>query len=174
MAEMDYASVLDYLLKNGGQYLDRGIAARTGIQNNQANQTAYNNANTGLADTSGALKGQMTSLAGMYGQDSPYAQALREQLQRKDAAAGRRSQYGAREVNLQAELAKMQPQVSNAMSQLGHQMQGINKQAMDNNLMSNKQSAEIANTKRNVLTGGGFNQYASQGGQSCLVVEGWY
>jgi hypothetical protein len=50
---------------------------------------------------------QIGSLSGMYGQGSPYAQALRQQLERRDAAAGRRSQYGPREVELQAQLARM-------------------------------------------------------------------
>ena len=52
------------------------------------------------------------TLGGLYGQDSPYAQALREQLARKDAAAGRRSQYGPREVELQAKLANMYAQTA--------------------------------------------------------------
>lgn len=53
------------------------------------------------------LKGQIGTLQGMYGQGSPYAQALRQQLERRDAAGGRRSQYGPREVELQAQLARM-------------------------------------------------------------------
>jgi hypothetical protein len=47
------------------------------------------------------------SLESLYGPDSPYAAQLRQQLERKDAAAGRRSQYGPREVELQARLADM-------------------------------------------------------------------
>ena len=41
------------------------------------------------------------------GQNSSYMKAMREQLARKDAQAGRRSQYGPREVELQAKLAEM-------------------------------------------------------------------
>lgn len=48
---------------------------------------------------------QASTLANMYGQNSPYAAAMRQQLDRRDAAAGRRSQYGPREVELQAALA---------------------------------------------------------------------
>lgn len=51
------------------------------------------------------LEQQAATLASLYGPTSPYAQALREQLARRDAAAGRRSQYGPREVELQAKLA---------------------------------------------------------------------
>lgn len=54
----------------------------------------------------------MKSLQGMMdqakvGPDSPYAKQLREELMRKDAAAGRRSDYGSREVQLQAKLAEL-------------------------------------------------------------------
>lgn len=51
------------------------------------------------------LKSQEKSLKGLYGQDGSYAKAMRQQLERRDAAAGRRSQYGPREVELQAALA---------------------------------------------------------------------
>lgn len=47
------------------------------------------------------------TLSNLYGQNSPYAQYLRTSLERRDAAAGRRSQYGPREVELQAKLADM-------------------------------------------------------------------
>jgi hypothetical protein len=59
----------------------------------------------------------MKDLGSMYGQNSPYAQQLRQQLARKDAAAGRRSQYGPREVELQAKLAQMQTQLAPSMMQ---------------------------------------------------------
>lgn len=48
---------------------------------------------------------QQQDLAGLYTQDSPYAQQLAQQLARADAAKGRRSQYGTRNVELQARLA---------------------------------------------------------------------
>jgi hypothetical protein len=48
---------------------------------------------------------QMPTLAAMYGADSPYAKQLQQTLARKDAAAGRNSQYGPRSVQLQAMLA---------------------------------------------------------------------
>lgn len=63
------------------------------------------------AGRAGRESGQMASTLGdLYGQNSPYAQALRQQLERKDAAAGRRSQYGPREVELQARLAQLYSQ----------------------------------------------------------------
>lgn len=54
-----------------------------------------------------AMKDQANSLSAMFGQNSPYASTLRNQLNRRDAASGRRSQYGPREVELQAKLAQM-------------------------------------------------------------------
>lgn len=45
-------------------------------------------------------------LQGLYRPNSAYAQQLRKQLEAKDAATGRRSQYGPREVELQARLAE--------------------------------------------------------------------
>lgn len=70
---------------------------------------------------------QYKKLRDMYGPNSPYAQQLRKQLERKDAAAGRRSQYGPREVELQARLADMYsrgyPSMNAAMNQR-NQMRG--------------------------------------------------
>lgn len=61
------------------------------------------------------------SLDALYGPNSPYAAQLRQQLERKDAASGRRSQYGPREVELQARLADMYsraaPGIMNANTQ---------------------------------------------------------
>ena len=62
--------------------------------------------------------GQLSSLQNMYGQNSPYSQALRQQLERRDAASGRRSQYGPREVELQAQLAQMASRNAPAVNQL--------------------------------------------------------
>lgn len=51
-------------------------------------------------------------LGSMFSGNSPYATQLRQQLERRDAAAGRRSQYGPREVELQAKLAAMANQIA--------------------------------------------------------------
>ena len=51
-------------------------------------------------------------LGSMFSENSPYATQLRQQLERRDAAAGRRSQYGPREVELQAKLAAMANQIA--------------------------------------------------------------
>lgn len=71
----------------------------------------------------------LEGLSGMYGQDSPYAQTMRSNLERRDAAAGRRSQYGAREVELQSKLADV-------TSKRIADMQGLNRdQLLMRNLM---------------------------------------
>lgn len=64
------------------------------------------------------LKQQIGGLQGLFGQDSPYAQQLRQTLSRKDAAAGRRSQYGPREVELQARLAELNSRNAPQLAQL--------------------------------------------------------
>ena len=75
-----------------------------------------------------ASKGVGNMLGGLqslYSQDSPYAQAMRQQLARRDAAAGRRSQYGPREVELQAKLAQMASGQIPAMTNLMQMQNGI-------------------------------------------------
>jgi len=56
-------------------------------------------------------------LRDMYGPNSAYSQQLMKQLTRQDAASGRRSQYGSRNVELQARLADLNsrnaPQLAN-------------------------------------------------------------
>jgi hypothetical protein len=64
------------------------------------------------------------SLGGMFGPNSPYAQQLEQSLSRRDAAHGRRSQYGPRSVELQAKLAGMANQIApNVMNAQNMQMQ---------------------------------------------------
>lgn len=83
---------------------------------------------------------QIGNLQGLYGQNSPYATALRQQLERRDAAAGRRSQYGPREVELQAALAGNAARLAPSLQQLYSQKMGNTNLAaatLMNNLMKN-------------------------------------
>lgn len=74
-----------------------------------------------------SLNNQINSLQGLYGQNSSYAQAMRQQLERRDAAAGRRSQYGPREVELQAALAGNASKLAPSLQQLyGQKMNNTN------------------------------------------------
>jgi hypothetical protein len=61
------------------------------------------------------LYGQLSS---QFGPDSAYAKQMRQQLDRRDAAAGRRSQYGPREVELQAKLAENQSRQATTLAGL--------------------------------------------------------
>jgi hypothetical protein len=72
----------------------------------------------GASAANEAVQQQIQDLRAMYAPNSPYAQQLRQTLERKDAAAGRRSQYGPREVQLQAALADKAAGVSDAMGRL--------------------------------------------------------
>ncbi len=56
------------------------------------------------------MKSNANGLATMYGRNGAPAKQLAQTLARKDAAAGRRSQYGPREVELQAKLAGLRSQ----------------------------------------------------------------
>lgn len=110
---------------------NQNTAASGGRHNNMDNLA------TGLAGLYGAnkanrgLNDQINSLTGMYGQNSPYAQMLRSNLERKDAKAGRRSQAGSREVQLQAELAKLASQNSGAVANLQGQKNNLNMQKLN-------------------------------------------
>lgn len=51
------------------------------------------------------IQSQINSLNGLYAPNSAYATQMQQALDRQDAAGGRRSQYGTRAVELQAQLA---------------------------------------------------------------------
>lgn len=63
------------------------------------------NATNSMMDQLRQQQASMPSLDSLYGPNSPYALQMRQRLDRLDAKAGRNSQYGAREANLQAMLA---------------------------------------------------------------------
>ena len=62
----------------------------------------------------------MPTLESMYGSNSPYALQLRKELAAKDAKAGRNSQYGAREAQLQALLAEKGSQYAAQQAQINN------------------------------------------------------
>lgn len=81
-------------------------------------------------------EGNVQSLSSMFGPKSAYAQQLRQQLERRDAAGGRRSQYGPREVELQAKLAQMAAQYGPNISQSNMNAQQVANQRRQQNLSS--------------------------------------
>lgn len=91
------------------------------------NQKIGHNAVAGLMGLYGAnqakkaLDGQIGNLQSLFSQNSPYAQVMQEQLARKDAAAGRRSQGGQRAVELQARLAEMNSRNAPLLNQMYNQ-----------------------------------------------------
>lgn len=86
------------------------------------------------------LMGQLTGLGKAGG---PYEQALRKQLERRDAAAGRRSQYGPREVELQAKLAELLTKNSGTLAQLMGQSMGGTNQMLQGGLFGGKKLLDL-------------------------------
>ena len=122
--------------RGGGPGYNGGLAAGStgndggygveGIAGDLAKLYAMSKASSGYGaakDANSAIQGQISSLSNMYGPNSPYAQQLRQNLERKDAAAGRRSQYGPREVQLQAALADKAAQTAGTIGNLAQQSQ---------------------------------------------------
>lgn len=70
---------------------------------------------TPFANTSSVNAGR--DMSSIYGPTSQYATELRRQLERRDAASGRRSQYGPREVELMTKLSELEARQRNADSQ---------------------------------------------------------
>jgi hypothetical protein len=107
------ASVGNYLGSHGGDL----AAMLYGFYNNKKQQKA--------------LQGQQQGLQDLYSQNSPYAQQLRNTLQAKAAAGGKRLNTGGREVQLQAMLADraaqtMPQQFTNQMAQGKLRSSGMN------------------------------------------------
>ena len=109
---------------------------------------SFGGGRVGLGDFAGGLMGlyqaydqrkKARQLAGQlgsnYGPNSPYAQRLRGNLQRKDAAAGRRSQYGQREVDFQAQMADVNARMAPTLSTLNQQV-GNSNITMANSLLN--------------------------------------
>lgn len=78
-------------------------------------------ANRGIQDAgkmNSAVQQQINQLSDMFSPTGVYANHMREVLARKDAAAGRNSQYGPREAQLMALLAEKQAQAANTIGNL--------------------------------------------------------
>jgi len=77
---------------------------------------------------------QMDGLSNLFTPNSPYAQQMRQTLERKDAAAGRRSQYGPREAQLAAQLAIHQSNMAPQLMALQKAQSGASNQMINNGL----------------------------------------
>lgn len=135
--------------------------AINGVNDSQGGQTGGSNGLLGALGGLGQLYSMYTrnrdsdkfanTLSSMYGQNSPYAAQLKQSLARQDAAAGRRSQYGAREVELQARLAQAQAGV--APSVLAAQQNGMNSQLAMLQQLGALQKMGVFNGLSNLFSG---------------------
>lgn len=91
------------------------------------------------------LQEQQSQLQSLFSPNSPYAQQMRQRVERKDAAAGRRSQYGPREAQLAAILADRQAQTMPQQQTYANAIGGYDN-AMVNNLL--KGSGSLMNMYR--------------------------
>lgn len=95
-------------------------------------------------------------LSDMFGPNSAYAKTLKQELERKDAAAGRRSQYGAREVELQAKLAQLQAQ--SAPNLIQSYTNSAQQQLAASQAKRAQQNAMLANLLQMGKQSGAFNK----------------
>lgn len=122
-----------------------------------------------------AYGGAVNDINNMYSPNSPYAQQMRQALARKDAASGRRSQYGNREIELAAALTNARTQALTspgygnllAKQQQGNNMgmntflallqskQGKNWMNQGGNYLSNLYSNQTGSGGTNMFEGGG-------------------
>lgn len=110
----------------------------------------------------GAYGGLANNLSSLYSPNSAYAQQMNNALTRSDAASGRRSQVGARQVQLQAALANVNSQNAPRLQSLYSQQQ-------------NNQGAELQALMRMGMggpNGGGMFSQGMQGLQSLFPSGG--
>lgn len=115
---------LTRLAGSGGQpdYTSQAIKGLTDIYaaNEQRKTQKYlaEQQRLGSQQANDFINNQINSATALYAPGSAYSEQMRKQLERQDAQAGRRSQYGQREVELAAKLADKQAQVrQSALSQ---------------------------------------------------------
>lgn len=152
--------------KTAQQYRDQQAQQAQTLQQMFAQQQGQMPKPPGMRSPNlGSVRAQMES---MFGAGSKTAATLRTQLERKDAAAGRRSQYGPREVELLARLAQLRAQAepsymnaeiaaANAANQHAAQMYSTQQQAYNN---------YIQNMLRGQQLGGGNQSSAYQAQQA--------
>lgn len=99
--------------------------------------------------------GLASNLSSLYSPNSPYAQQLNQTLMRSDAAAGRRSQVGPRNVELQARLAELNSRNAPEIAKL--YASGQNNQGQ---MLSSLMRMGIGGANG----GGGFDWLRQQGG----------
>jgi hypothetical protein len=102
-----------------------------------------------------ALRQQQANLQQMFGPESPYAQQMRQRLERKDAAGGRRSQYGPREAQLAALLADRQAQTFPHQMALQGAIGGYDNQMVNAGFRGFNQGRQLFPQLLNMFNSGG-------------------
>lgn len=138
------------------------------LTNNDMRDTAWRGALGGEQQSDAEIRGNIgnmtTNMNALLDPNSAYMQQARQAIERKDAAAGRRSQWGDREVQLQGTLAQQYnqyaPGMQNAITAMHNQLLS-NDQGMAS--IWNNYSTPINNTNTNMtslINQGGQNQVA--------------
>jgi hypothetical protein len=129
-----------------------------------------------------ALGQQVSSLQGLYGQNSPYAAQLRNQLNAKAAQSGRRSNIAGRETQLQAQLADRAASMAPTLMQLNQARGQLQNKNMDIALMGLNKMGGFDAIKSGLkglfndgtYTGGGYNLSGMQNPYgSDIAFNGW-
>lgn len=97
------------------------------------------------------VNSQISNLNSLYAPNSPYAQQMQQSLERQDAASGRRSQYGTRDVELQAALANAASRNAPQLSNL-YQQQAQNRFGMAAGLLGSAKGAGVLGNSQNPLS----------------------
>jgi len=109
----------------GGNTTPGTSGANSGGMNNLGNLAAGLGSLYLAQKAKNANNAQINNLNSLYSPNSPYAQQMQQALDRQDAASGRRSQYGTRQVELQARLAQLNSQNAPMLNQLNQQKRNI-------------------------------------------------
>lgn len=127
-ANPSHASLINAMLGGGQKMgpLESILGAAGTVYNNRQNNRNMQQVRNGLQD--------------MFSPNSAYAQQLRQTLDRKDAASGRRSQYGPREVELQARLAEMNSRNAPTLMNANQQINSNNNQLLRDLLIYGQRS----------------------------------
>jgi hypothetical protein len=100
------------------------------------------------------LRGQQRQLQELFSPNSPYAQQMRQRIERKDAAAGRRSQYGPREAQLAAMLSERQAATFPQQMQYQKGIGGLENMFVNNLLRGGQQAYKQAPRMGNDMENG--------------------
>jgi hypothetical protein len=152
--------------QNSNAYAQQIQALQEQIRTNQEQaQQAYQAAQANAATQNQGLEGDigtMTSnLSALSDPNSPYMRMARQAIERKDAAAGRRSQWGEREVQLAGTLAdyvgKYSPSIQNsitaARNQINQNNQGLASMYSTMNIPADRNVQALAQMLQGQLQG---------------------